>query len=181
MDIEQLQWKCDCGATAPATEGDYMGHIRSKKHQGHKLALINTETGEVVANSLQGARGAGIVLPKKKVIQPSDEKEPPIEEKPPIDTPPEETPPIEELPPDESPSVSSDDDEPMEVKVVAAGIFSTEVTLPADAFTYYNMAKAIGLEPPDKDFDEWLWDCIKERFHKDYRMQIVIASLPEEE
>jgi len=63
------------------------------------------------------------------------------------------------------------------IPMTVPGIFSYEITLPADAFTYYNMARGIGLEPADKDFDEWLWDCIRKRFETDYQLQILIAPL----
>lgn len=68
-----------------------------------------------------------------------------------------------------------------EIKIPQAspeGILRYTITLPAEAFAMFNMAKACGLEP-DKEmpFDEWMWDCIKKRFECDYKVQIVVAKL----
>lgn len=58
------------------------------------------------------------------------------------------------------------------------GIFRYTITLPADAFTLFNLAKACGLEKDgDKPFDEFVWDCIKKRFETDYRVQLVLAPM----
>jgi len=63
------------------------------------------------------------------------------------------------------------------------GIFSFNITLPADAFTFFNLAKSCGLEKDlDKPFDEFVWDCILKRFETDYKVQLILAPLaPEEE
>jgi len=58
------------------------------------------------------------------------------------------------------------------------GIIRYTMTLPADAFAMFNMAKACGLEP-DKEmpFDEWVFACIQKRYETDYKVQIVLAKL----
>jgi len=64
--------------------------------------------------------------------------------------------------------------------VKTAGIFTYEMTLPADAFTLFNLAKACELETnKEKTFDEWVWDCITARFSKDYKKQLVLAPVEE--
>ena len=64
--------------------------------------------------------------------------------------------------------------------VKTAGIFTYEMTLPADAFTLFNLAKACELETnKEKTFDEWVWDCITTRFSKDYKKQLVLAPVEE--
>lgn len=60
------------------------------------------------------------------------------------------------------------------------GILRYTITLPADAFTLFNLAKVCDLEKDkEKLFDEWIWDCIRMRYKKDYRMRLILA--PEEE
>lgn len=66
-------------------------------------------------------------------------------------------------------------------QVSSEGIFQYTVTLPADAWTLFHIAKTFGLETDgDKPFDEWLWDCIKARFKYDYKKQIILAPVEEE-
>ena len=67
--------------------------------------------------------------------------------------------------------------ETTEPQVSPEGIFRYTITLPADAFTLFNMAKAADLEDADISFDVWLWDCIRKRFEKDYKMQVVLAGI----
>lgn len=62
------------------------------------------------------------------------------------------------------------------------GVLTFNITLPADAFTFFNLAKACGLEKDaDKPFDEFVWDCILKRFEKDYKVQLILAPLAAEE
>lgn len=57
-----------------------------------------------------------------------------------------------------------------------------EVVLPPEALAYFNIAKALGLETDGgKPFDEFLWDCVRVRFAKDYKQQLVLAPIAEEE
>lgn len=68
-----------------------------------------------------------------------------------------------------------------EVEVTEAssvGILRYTITLPADAFTLFNLAKACGLEKDsEKPFDEWIWDCIRMRYETDYKMRLVLAPV----
>jgi len=102
----------------------------------------------------------------------------PLERKPP-ETPsvPAPPPPAPPVPP---PSETKPEEKAREVEVTTiktAGIFSYEVTLPADAFMLYNLAKAFELEKNETSFDEWLWGCIKARYAKDYKKQLVLAPV----
>lgn len=63
---------------------------------------------------------------------------------------------------------------------ITGGIFRYTITLPADAFTLFNVARGFGLEKDGKLFDEWIFDCITKRFEKDYKMQLILAPLEEE-
>ncbi|MBA7558417.1 hypothetical protein ES708_00020 [subsurface metagenome] len=66
-------------------------------------------------------------------------------------------------------------------QVSSEGFFRYTITLPADAFALFNMAKAAGLEKDgDISFDVWVWDCIRKRFEKDYKRQVVLAGIGEE-
>ncbi len=61
----------------------------------------------------------------------------------------------------------------------STGILRYTITLPADAFVLFNLAKSFGLEKDiEKLFDEWVWDCIRMRYKTDYKMRLVLA--PEE-
>ena len=72
--------------------------------------------------------------------------------------------------------------EKTELEVSSEGILTYTISLPADAFTLFNLAKFSGLEKDvDKPFDEWLWDCVTARFRYNYRRRLVLAPLAEEE
>jgi len=64
-------------------------------------------------------------------------------------------------------------------QVSSDGFFRYTITLPADAFALFNMAKAAGREK-DISFDVWVWDCIRKRFEKDYKLQVILAGIGEE-
>ena len=154
MNISLLQWQCSCGGTAPATSNACFGLLARKDHRGHKINLVDKETGKVIARSPKGAEKLGISLTGA-----TQERREPIRE------------PIGES--------RGEDDDVRTIRVPASGLITMRVTLPADALAYHNMARAIGVEPTDRDFDDWLWDCIKARFEKDYRLQVMIAGVPD--
>ena len=163
-------WKCetkDCTVTFPPTlrgfhqmTGHQMKHANQGVPKGKRgICLVDENTSEVLARSVSEA------MPFLTVEAPTISE---ISKEPP-----EETPPAAELM-DEKTAKS-------EITTVkTAGIFSYEITLPADAFSLFNLAKAYGLEPnPEKGFDEWVWDCITARYSKDYERQLVLAPLEE--
>lgn len=169
-------WKCrmaDCKFTSPPTIKGFQqqaGHQFS--HRGiakdkRGFNLIDSVTGEVLAQTLKEAEEKGLLEPPKaKVEEPKAKVEPPKE--PLKAEPPSNVPEMEEKGMGEITTVKS------------AGVFTYEITLPADAFTLFNLAKACGLETNDgKLFDEWVWDCIRARFSKDYKKQLVLAPLEE--
>lgn len=179
-------WKCSvegCNyTTAPTVEG-------YRKLSGHQLAhtglpkakrgfqLVDESTGEILAQKLEEATAKGFIatkppepttpvpLPDLEIKQPEPEAKQP-EVKPPEVKPPSDVP-------------ETEGGGKVEIATVkAAGVFTYEITLPADAFTLFNLAKACGLEPNDgKLFDEWIWDCVRARFSKDYKKQLVLAPL----
>lgn len=66
--------------------------------------------------------------------------------------------------------------------VTPTGMIQYTVTLPPEAFTYYNLAMAWDFDGNNgkyKPFDVWLFECITKRFEKDYKMQLVLAPLEE--
>lgn len=159
-------WKCrveGCNYTATPTVEGY------NKLTGHQLAhrglpkekrgfqLVDGSTGEVLAQKLEEATAKGFITTK-----------------PPEPTTILASPPAQDLPEAEPPET-----EKGEITTVrTAGIFAYEITLPADAYTLFNLAKACGLEPNgDKLFDEWIWDCVRARFSKDYKQQLVLAPV----
>ena len=174
-------WKCrveGCNYTAAPTVEGY------RKISGHQLAhtgvpkaergfqLVDETTGEVLAQKLEEATAKGFIATK----------------------PPEPTPPVPPPAPETKPAPAGEpqnlsEAEPPETEergkveittVKTAGIFTYEITLPADAFTLFNLAKACELETnSEKPFDEWVWDCIRARFSKDYKQQLVLAPLEE--
>lgn len=66
------------------------------------------------------------------------------------------------------------------LEVTEEGLIRYTITLPADAFALFNIAKAFGMEPEGKSFDEWDWECITARFEKDYKKQLILAPIGEE-
>jgi len=170
-------WKCrveGCNYTAAPTVGGY------KTLSGHQLAhtglpkakrgfqLVDETTGEILAQKLEEATAKGFIATK-----------PP--EPPTTPVPPAAMEPKPELEPELEPPEAEEETTKAEIITVKnAGTFTYEITLPADAFTLFNLAKACGLEPNgDKLFDEWIWDCVRARFTKDYKKQLVLAPLEE--
>ncbi len=174
-------WKCraeGCGYTAAPTEEGY------HKVRGHQLAhksmpkekrgfcLIDENTGKILAEKLAEAVEKGFM-----------KAEPPKPKPPKVPAPkPEEQEPelgkLEEKKGEEEPGEAEKPEELTKPQVSREGIFRYTITLPADAFVLFNIAKAYGLETDsDKLFDEWVWDCIRWRFEKDYKRQLVLAPV----
>lgn len=58
------------------------------------------------------------------------------------------------------------------------GMVDYTLTLPPEAFTFFNMAKNFGLIKDDElTFDEWVYECIGRRFAADYGMEVVLQPL----
>jgi len=152
-------WKCkaeNCDYTRPSTLKGYkqlVGHQKEHAHlpKGERgYRLVDENTGEVLAESVREAKEKGFLV-------------------------------AEPLPSEESDGKSqSAEVEVTETTVSSEGIFRYTITLPADAFTLFNLAKACGLEKDSEmPFDEWLWDCIRKRYETDYKVQLVLAPLEE--
>ena len=163
-------WRCQvkgCSYSTPPTlhgysqiTGHQLYHAKqglSKEEKGFRL--IDQNTGEMLAESLKEARD-------KNLLEPSPKKP----------TPAIITEPAKEL-------TEKDDEvsETVQPQISSKGIFSYTISLPADAFALFNIAKAAGLEKDgEKSFDAWVWDCIKKRFEKDYKRRLVLAAIGEE-
>jgi len=177
-------WKCmikGCNYTAPPTPTGYkqvIGHMKRHANKGiskeeRKYALVDEDTGTVLANKINEATKKGLLS--------TEEPKPPTETEAPSEELKEEAELGEELS-EEPPRVKEKaEKEGKEVKEISSdGIFRYTITLPADAFTLFNIAKANGLEPEDKLFDEFAWDCITARFEKDYKKQLILAPIEEQ-
>lgn len=175
-----MLWKCKvkgCDYMAPPTVKGYRsitGHQLSHSVKGVPKAergfcLVDEGTGEVVAKTIAEAKEKGL-LEEEKVIKEELEGEEELEEE-------EET--EEEGEEEEKPKKQKEITRP---QVSSEGIFRYTINLPADAFALFNIAVAHGLEKDgNKVFDEWVWDCIRARFEHDYRMQLVLAPIGEEQ
>jgi len=203
IDIHDYEWRCSCGEVGPPSYGTFLKWARSKDHREHMKGLVNKQTGKVVANSSSEARGKNIPLLKKEGMEEKEPQKPAaeIQEKPPPafpERPPEkivqqddaeeDMPDIPGFEPDtgmdegmydgEDGEYPDDERQPSEYSVASDGVFRIEMILPADAFTLFNLAKAMGFER-DKDitFNEWAWDCMKERFRLDYKHELILVPL----
>jgi hypothetical protein len=63
-ETRELVWRCSCNEELEGTPANYMNLIKSKAHKGHKVVLVDKQTGEIVATSLRTAQVQGI-LPTK--------------------------------------------------------------------------------------------------------------------
>lgn len=186
-------------------KGHQLGHsLRGVPKEERGFQLIDEDSGEVLAQTLKEAREKGLLelelKPEEKLeIKPQPPALKPPEEKPPEEKPeikpepkleleekPEPKPEPEPVPepepePEPEPKAKAKEKEITEPQVSSDGIFKYTITLPSDAFTLFNLAKAFALEKDsDKPFDEWIWDCVVARFKYDYKMQLVLAPIQEE-
>lgn len=194
-------WRCQakgCNHSYPSTlhgfnqmSGHQLHHAKEGLSKEERVfRLIDQNTGEVLAETLKEATGKGLL---KLTPEPSPTPTPKVVGKvetiPPVqelgkEPPPLKVKPVTEKPPGEKlPEGIPAEEETTKAEITTvktAGIFTYEITLPADAFTLFNLAKACGLEPNgDKLFDEWVWDCIRARFSKDYKQQLILAPVEE--
>ncbi len=186
-------------------KGHQLRHANEGLPKGKRgFHLEDEKTGEVLARSINEAMSfLTLEMPREtKKVEPPISVTPPSEVKP-MPTPPPPVVPevpkkIETILPDlqkpkkeppapppeakakEEAELAEKRDKVEETTVKTAGTFTYEITLPADAFTLFNLAKACGLEPnPGKLFDEWIWDCVRARFSKDYKKQLILAPVEE--
>jgi len=158
-----LVWQCTgCSKTAPPTEKGYQsirGHQNAHPKGKRGFALVDEETKEVKAENISEARDKDLLEPPPEPAKELQKKR-------------------------DKGGETKEDDEVSEItkpQISSDGIFSYNISLPADAFALFNMAKAAGLEEDGKKpFDVWVWDCIKKRFEKDYKRRLVLAGIKEE-
>ena len=135
-----------------------MGLIQHSCTGKCKVWLVDRDTGEQLANNAKKALQMGLIEKSKK----------PAKE------------PLEGKLKEEGAEEGKEGKELTEPLVSYEGIFRYTITLPADAFTLFNLAKACGMEKDrEKLFCEWLWDCIRKRYETDYKVQLVLAPLEE--
>ena len=189
-------WKCrvkGCDFTAPPTLEGYeklTGHqlYHAKKgtpKEERGFHLIDESTGEILAQTLKEAREKLLLIPETKKLSEKIQPTPPVSPPTVITTVEEIRPPEVELePPEAKPKAKDGKEEEKETitpQASSEGIFRYTISLPADAFTLFNLAKVCGLEKDGKKlFDEWVWDCIRKRYESDYKMQLVLAPVEEE-
>ncbi|GAI61240.1 unnamed protein product [marine sediment metagenome] len=189
MAEETLIWKCqapDCNYTAPPSLGGYnklVGHQLFHSKQGipkekRKFALIDQGTGEVLAQTLAEAREKGVLEPEPP---PSAEEEAKAKAKAEEEAKAKAKAEAEAKAKAAAKAKGGEKEKDGEITIPQAsssGIFRYTITLPADAFTLFNLAKTCGLEKDgDKPFDEFVWDCIKKRFETDYQVRLVLAPV----
>lgn len=62
--------------------------------------------------------------------------------------------------------------------LTSEGLIEYTLTLPAAAFTLFDMAKSFGLvKDGEMTFDQWVYECIDRRFTADYNLQIVLQPV----
>ena len=193
-------WKCrvvNCDYTAPPTLKGYeklRGHqlyhaTRGMLKEERGFHLIDESTGEILAQTLKEAREKLLLMPETGKLPEKIQPTPPVSP-PTVSTTVEEAkPPEVEIeigePPEAKPEAKGEKEEEKEKEITtpqasSEGIFRYTITLPADAFTLFNLAKACGLEKDGRKlFDEWVWDCIRKRYESDYKMQLVLAPVEE--
>ena len=152
-------WKCKaekCDYTRPPTLKGYkqlVGHQKEHAHlpKGERgYRLVDENSREVLAESVREAKEKGFLVAEPPPMGESEGKPQGAEA------------------------------EVTEVEASSEGIVRYTITLPADAFTLFNLAKFSGLEKDtEKPFEEFLWDCIVARFRYDYKMQLVLAPIGE--
>ena len=156
--------KCKyCGEEVPLEQ--LLPHINSK----HREVSRSKKKPKTVGDNLSDKN---VLTPAATITEPTlttdTEKQP-------------ETPPAPEIKPTPTPAAASKTEgngkgEITTPQASSEGIFRYTITLPADAFTLFNLAKTCGLEnDKDKIFDEWLWDCVRMRYKTDYKMRLVLA------
>lgn len=187
-------WKCGtCNYTSPPTEKGYQ-RIRGHTNFGHPpdkrgFNLIDAETGEVLAKDINEAREKALLVAQDEVAEHiPDEEEGEGEAKETrqpkfrgtVAYAEEEKGEGETAKPEKVAELEEEKPKEITTPEISDGLIRYTVTLPADAWTHFNIARGRGYEEDDKPFDEWLWDCIKKRFELDYKVQLVLAPLLEE-
>ena len=157
MDIKQVCWKCSCGETAEPTISNYHRLLSQKEHRGHRRALVHKETGEEIAREIVSARKRGVVFPDAKKRQPVPSRG--------------------ALPLEREAEAIPDTVEVERLNIRCEQVFRMNIVLPADAFVLFDLARAVDLEDRDVSFDEWVWDCIRKRFEKDYCVELVLVPV----
>jgi len=145
------EWRClTCLATAPPAAAGYMALIKHQCTGEKKVRLVALETGEDLASNFKEAQTAGLLGKLKVEATPRDKK-----------------------------------------GLSAGGVQLTPdlniritITLPAIDIARFKIAKIPrpgglpALEPDhDKSFDEFVHDCINERFAKVWKMVLVLAPM----
>jgi hypothetical protein len=62
--------------------------------------------------------------------------------------------------------------------LTVGGLIEYTLTLPAQAFAYFEIAKQFKLiKDDDMGFDEWVFECLDRRFVADYGVEIVVQPI----
>jgi len=193
-------WQCQfCDHTTEPSEYGYrrmQAHMNfSHKKDERACQLIDQDTGEVLADTMEEARNKNLLLPNSKAIKPPGRHPqkariatPTAAAATPTTTPRTQAVAGQEATVEETPATPGNE-EPEDQQghtiinpEVKDGVFRYLMILPADAWYMLNVAKAIGAEPPEKLLDEWTYECMQKRLELDYQIQIIVAPIaPSEE
>ncbi|MBA7614699.1 hypothetical protein ES703_21968 [subsurface metagenome] len=196
-------WKCQvkgCNFVQPPTldgynklTGHQLHHAKAGLKKGERgIRLIDDKTGEELAKSLNEARDKGFLeitpvvgVPIEKPIEKptkelTDEEREAVAEAEAMAEALAEAEAEAKAEAEAEAKARGEEGEITVPQVSPEGILRYTVTLPADAFALFNMAKACGYVDKEKIFDEFLWECITKRFERDWKVQVVIAPLEEE-
>jgi hypothetical protein len=137
------EWRCEnCDAHEP---NNTVGWMKIRQHQkGHKVALCEKETGDIVARSYKEALAKEIDVPKTGGQQAGHSS---------------------------SGGEGKDGDEEDENIMTATGIKET-VILPVLTHAYYDAALQHGYIDPDTTFDNFLFNCVQQRFQLEFGVVI---------
>ena len=152
------EWKClMCKATWPPTSSAYMMAIKHKDctSQKRQVRLVNKKTGDILASTAQEAMLKGFI-PRPGEVHP------------------------DEAVPAEAAAPPSQTSQIGQVDWVGGGFVRIVVVVPADYLTLFNLARD-RFEKAGITLDRWTWLNAQARFEKDYRHELILAPIPEEE
>lgn len=156
---------CDQGGPI-ASMKDWAEFVKHQK--GHNPRLVDADSGEVLGSTPNQVKK---VLIEEGILEEALKSE-------------DESLPLEDTSgkTEQGKEETQEQPEPGLKGVTATGMIKYTVTLPPEAFSYYNLAMAWDFDGNDgkyKPFDVWLFECITKRFEKDYKMQLVLAPVEE--
>jgi hypothetical protein len=147
LPANSYEWRCvNCDAHEP---NNTVGWMKIRSHaKGHEVALCEKESGDIVARSYKEAIGKGIDVPKTGGQQSGSS----------------------------SSGAEGKDGEGGDDSVMTATGIKETVILPALAHAYYDAAIQHGYVDVKMTYDEFLFDCVQERFRLDFGVVIGLVK-----